>query len=125
MCFIGFTGNSERDKPVDIGGLVFVELGTSPEPHDALVIREILTTLLEKGDGDFKKGYEELYAEAIPKHYDHPDATERREVLIGSDISFRMEYRTADEVTDPALRKVPVICSIKSEVHKKPFQPFF
>lgn len=112
-------GDSNKDKPVDIGGMLFLELGLSEPPLEALVIREIITTVLEAGNGQFKEGFEALYKKATV------DAQERRRLDIGNDISFVLEYRTAEEVAETELREVPVICSIRSDSHRKPYQPFF
>lgn len=116
-------GDGNRDKPVDIGGMVFVELGVPEKAHDALVIREILTTLLDEGEGNFKSGYEKLYDRAEP--VDSSTDNSKRFLSIGNDIGFTMEYRMAEEVDKASLRRVPVICRIKADTHQKPFEPFF
>ncbi len=118
-------GDGMWDKPVDIGGLVFIELGGPEKEVDALVVREILTTILENGDGNFKEGYERLYEKAQPIDSPIFPTQERRRMNIGNDIEFIMEYRRAEEVRKSELQRVPVICRIRSASHKKPFVPFF
>ena len=116
-------GDSNHDKPVDIGGLVFMEL---PLNLDALVAREIVTSLLEAGDGNFKAGYENLYNSSKVIEVPQLDRVVRkREVDIGNDIRFRMEYRRADMIGDPTTNRVPVIYDITTDTHRKDPIPFF
>jgi hypothetical protein len=118
-------GDSDRDKPVDVGGMVFIELGNPEEPIEALVIREIVTTILDEGDGSFRDGYEKLYSRAEPVRKADRQHAERRRLNIGNDIEFAMEYRQAAEIDNPNLQNIPVICNIKTETHKRPFEIFF
>ncbi len=118
-------GDSDRDKPMDVGGMVFMELGVSDAPHEALVIREIITSILDKGDGNFRNGFKALYEEADQVESYENDRSTRRRIDIGNDISFALEYRRAEEVIDPNEQLIPVICNIKSDSHRKPYQPFF
>ena len=118
-------GDSDRDKPLDVGGMVFLELGLSEEPVEALVIREIVTNILENGDGKFADGFKALYDRADQVHSSETDEHGSRRIDIGNDIAFTMEYRKAEEIADPEEQLIPVVCKISADSHRKPYQPFF
>lgn len=120
-------GDSGGDMPTDTTDLVFI-LVDDYIRHDALVIREILTALLEEGEGSFKRGFDKLFekAEFSDEAFPPLGMGEQHEITLKNGITFRMrtdERRGSfyDEDTEEyeAVR-VPVIDLIKAEEHQKP-----
>jgi hypothetical protein len=105
-------GDAPRDQPVDID-MVFLDLGLGGIEMDALVIREILTTVLDKGDGNFKNGFEKLYSEAIPMSPHDEPQHQHKTYDLGNGIRFELEYRNqlAHNIGE---RIVPVITEIQA-----------
>lgn len=108
-------GDSGTDKPTDIAGLVFLELGQAS--HDALVIREILTTLLDTGDGNFKKGFDALY-ESTSLRANEDETQDYRTLDLGNGIQFQLSYRPLMSANKGA-KEVPVITPIEAKRHEK------
>lgn len=81
-------GDKAGDASADINGMVFINV--AGKNLEALVIREILVSLLEAGEGNFKKGFDNLYGNATPD--DRPDSPIRSYTLPNG-ISFDMTMR--------------------------------
>lgn len=79
-------GDSKGDHPQDANPVV-IRLGQRMGQLDALVFREIIVALLEKGEGSFHKGFDSLYTQA--QHTDRD-----RVVDIGNGIKFHMDRET-------------------------------
>lgn len=105
-------GDAPGDKPMDID-IVFLHIGLGNQ-MDALVIREILTTVLDKGEGHFKQGFDRLYAEATPEFPDKEPEFQNRTFDTGRGILFQLEYRPLREYTNIGRPIVPVITGIQA-----------
>ncbi|MCX6793572.1 MAG: hypothetical protein NTY06_00520, partial [Candidatus Gottesmanbacteria bacterium] len=105
-------GDAPGDQPVDID-MVFLDLGSGNMKMDALVIREILTTILDKGKGHFKNGFEKLYSEAIPMSPHDQPQYQHKTYDLGNGITFELEYR-AQRGGNLGKRNVPVITRINA-----------
>lgn len=105
-------GDAPGDKPDDID-MVFLDLGLGNVQMDALVIREILTTVLDKGNGHFKNGFEKLYSEAIPMSPHKKPQYQHKTYDLGNGIRFELEYRN-QLARNIGKRIVPVITEIQA-----------
>jgi hypothetical protein len=110
-------GDAPGDQPVDID-MVFLDLGSGGIEMDALVIREILTTVLDKGNGHFKNGFEKLYLEAIPMSPNEKPEYQHKTYDLGNGITFELEYR-AQRGGNLGKRNVPVITWINAPGYER------
>ena len=114
-------GDAPGDRPVD-SNIVSVDLGPG-SGIETLVIREIITTLLDRGNGHFIKGFECLYEEAIPQFPDEEPEYQNRVFDLGGGISFSLEYQTVRPYYSTEEKVIPVITRIQAPDYEKPFQP--
>ena len=110
-------GDAPGDIPADVEGLVFVRQDAGHK-YDALVVREILVTLLEAGKGSFKTGFEKLYASTTPKYPENPPRFQQRLIDLGNGISFEMTYEGGTMLVDEN-ETVPVIEQIYAPDYKR------
>lgn len=105
-------GDAPGDKPMDVD-IVFLHVGLG-NSMDALVIREIITTVLDKGEGHFRQGFEKLYAEAVPEFPDEEPQFQNRTFDTGGGIKFQLEYRPLGQFSNIGKPVVPVITGIQA-----------
>lgn len=101
-------GDAPGDQPMDIVGLLFINLGSH---YDARVIQPVLNRLYQAGHGHFLKGYESLYETT-------PDVDERgyqnKVADFGDGITALLEYRTNSGSLGVGEKVVPTICDFRA-----------
>lgn len=105
-------GDLGGDQPVDIAGLVFVEVGNMN--LDAVVIKKILSELLDKGNGNFKAGFEMLYSLSQESNPGKRDFSEKV-YKMDSGIILRLEYRNSPLIDEPGQESIPVVYGIEAD----------
>lgn len=115
-------GDSSLDEPMDTD-LVFLHVNSLN--MEALVICKIVTTLLEKGEGHFRNGFEMLYQEATPTVENEKKLPQWRTYQLGDSIAFELGYKKmAFPSNDGIESPVPTITGIKAPRYIRDPQPF-
>ena len=126
-------GDSPGDAPADLNGMIFMDL-SGGHNLEALVIREVIVALLEAGEGNFRRGFDNLY-NAIEGGSDIRTEFQGLTYTLPNGITFFMQMREinpydnhslktgeAPYPTEPILH-IPTIYFIEApEAYQKPFR---
>ena len=102
-------GDAPGDKPGDLEGLVFI-MQNMCYLTDSYVTAKILETLDELGNGDFNKGFEQMYLNPTSEEFDE-------KIYDIDDIQLVLDYTSKGAANEDKV--VPRIRIIESEKYMK------
>jgi hypothetical protein len=107
-------GDAPGDQPMDIEGLVFIHLGGH---FDARFIRPVLDRLKTEGQGNFLRGFENMYATGARIG---EGVLEERRVDLYPEVAALFEYRTNSGSLGVGQKVVPTICDFRANKYRRP-----
>lgn len=112
-------GDSPKDKPIDLDGLVFVE-HTYCLYTDSSVTAMILKKLNELGNNNFKRGFEKMYENAKIENEEFGGYKfEQRKYDINNDIKLEVKYSFNDFFKNNEEKTIPTITNILAETYRR------